>query len=122
MDQSIAKYHLSFEKDIYTFYNKKYQVNVPDVGLVITEISLYGVQKSYLVTKTFKNKRGEVIKFTVVPVKEYNSEFVITDDVPLNIVQAKNNEGRWSWEKSDELGIFYFGRLKEEDINLYNNT
>ena len=102
-----------------------YETPVPYVGLVVTiACNGYnnGTSTSYIITKIYKNKKGEVKKADIAVVYSYNDESktltYIDSKYKPQISQSGNKDGTWvlTGDKSDHM-IYYvsFGRVQTYD-------
>lgn len=109
-------YHLNYTTAVYHFGNKyEYTVDVPTVGLAITRsCNGYGSghSQSYIVTKIFHNKRGEVNKFKMNRIISFTPETAIIDsDAYLIVTQSHNRSGTWVLKGDKSHHMIYYLRF-----------
>lgn len=109
-------YHLDYTTSVFQFGNKyEYTADVPTVGLAVTySCNGYGSgrSQSYIVTKIFRNKKGEVNKFQMNAVISFTPETAIIDPSRSPIViQSHNRSGTWVFKGDRSHHMIYYLRF-----------
>ena len=106
----------------------KYTTEIQYKGLVVTIACNgfgSGTSYSYIVTKIFKNKKGEIKKAEVAPIYEFNTETkmvkYLNSKYKTKVVQSGSKEGTWVREGDQSHHMIYFvtwGMIKPHDIGF----